>query len=184
MPLLDTGSDTTLIRQDLAEELQLEGTPKEVQFGTFDGNTPKLDVNMVNFEVTPLYDSRTYEVKGAYAVPRLEVPNPRVNWDELKRHWSHLSELEFPTIVSNKVTVLIGQDVDVHEPLDIKRPPKGTKGPAAVQTPFGWCVMGKTTWEKLYDLNYVNFTSKEDENSTEQLVKGFWTTEIPRKCDH
>ncbi|KAI9553690.1 hypothetical protein GHT06_021618 [Daphnia sinensis] len=59
--------------------------------------------------------------------------------------FEYLRGLNFSARNSTEVQVLIGMDVqDAHLNLEVRRPPIGVRGPNAVLTPFGWCVVERT----------------------------------------
>ena len=66
--------------------------------------------------------SRNLNVNGAYTVPRLEILNQKSDWPVVKTNWSHRKDLDLPCLDSSLVTVLIGQDLDVHDAIEVRRP--------------------------------------------------------------
>ena len=50
--LLDTGSDTTLIRKDIADKLKLNGIRRTINISNAVTNTRKMSSQVVNFVVT------------------------------------------------------------------------------------------------------------------------------------
>ena len=59
--------------------------------------------------------------------------------------WPHLAGIKFPCVNQDDVTVLVGIDVvGAHLDSKIRPPPPHLNGPAAFETPFGWCLGGKT----------------------------------------
>ena len=92
--LLDTGSEVSLIRTDVARSLGLRGSPFTMKGGTFHGSDSCMEVERVDFVVSPVSGSPQFMVKNALSVPLLNVSNRRSNWPELKKRWPHLSELD------------------------------------------------------------------------------------------
>ena len=51
--LLDTGSDITLIRKDIADKLKLNGIRRTINISNSVTNTRKISSQVVNFIITP-----------------------------------------------------------------------------------------------------------------------------------
>ncbi|KFD54449.1 LOW QUALITY PROTEIN: hypothetical protein M513_04596 [Trichuris suis] len=119
--LLDPGSEVTLIREDVAGQLELKGL--------------KQTFHAVDFELSSVDRQHVFAVKGALTVPRLNVTNRKVNWTTLmKQRWAHLRNIEPKEFKYTNVVVLIGVDVDeAHEQYRIVKPPKGAREPKAVE---------------------------------------------------
>ncbi|KFD47369.1 hypothetical protein M514_11732 [Trichuris suis] len=69
--------------------------------------------------------------------------------------------------------------VEAHEQYRVLRPPAGSKAPRAVQTPFGWCVIGPlyglhNTPDKIHVCR-ISLSSQDD--NLAELVKTQWSIE-------
>ena len=141
--MLDTGSDASLISSDVADQLGLRGEVKPMTFGTFHGSE-NIESAVVNFKLSAVNDSATFDLTQAYTIPRLNASTKVANWDRIKAAWENTYGIELSSGPEEKVTVLIGADVPgAHEHIEIKKPPRGVAGPYAVLTPFGWSLFGK-----------------------------------------
>ncbi|XP_045023214.1 uncharacterized protein LOC123467324 [Daphnia magna] len=181
--LLDPGNEASLILQNLAVQLKIDGPTEIARLGTFHGVDPEIKTTRVTFNIFPRDQSRTFTVKNAYAVPKLEVTSRKINWPALKHQWKHLNDLDFPFIDSNKVSVLLGSDVmRVHDVLDVRIPPEGIEAPDGIRTHFGWCLTGPVPTSMLQPhdksppkifLGYKHLVSQKLEDAVTQ----FWLTE-------
>ena len=180
--LLDQGSEASLIIQSLANQLNLEGPSEMTQLGTFHGNDPEIQTKRVSFSILPRNRSRSFAVKNAYSVPKLNVTSRRINWPAIQHQWKHLSDLELPLVDSSKVKILLGRDVmRVHDVLDVRTPPEGMEAPDGLQTHFGWCLTGPVPTSMLYHSKpVVTFLHVSRNTVYQQLLEAvtqFWLTE-------
>ncbi len=143
LALLDTGSQVTLVHEDAVRYLGVDGEREVIHLTTFHGEDPEIVVKKVCFIVESLNGDHSLVANGL-AVPRLNVANGNVNWDQEKTHWSHLKDLKLPRTDLQPVQLLVGMDLlDAHIPLEIRRPAGGERGPYAFRGIFGWTVCGK-----------------------------------------
>jgi len=184
--LLDNGSEATLVRKDIADLLGLQGEPRRVTFGTFKGKDAEEETRLVDFSISAIDDSATFNIVDAYVVPRLKISNRCSKLEESVRQLDYLAKIEFPRVPVGSVTVLLGMDVqDAHIVKEVRRPPPGQAGPNAVLTPFGWCPVGKLSGVNRRRARAINFTSLAD-SDLQEMVNRFWNTEsfgvVPGKC--
>ena len=141
--LLDPGSEETLIRQDIADELALEGPTGASRINTYHAHDPKATTRRVDFKIQAVDGSNSFDIHRAHTVPAMHLKKKSVSWDGVRQRWPFLREFEFPTNQSSEVTVIVGYDHP--DPLDIfetRKDPLRSNSPRALLTPFGWCVVG------------------------------------------
>ena len=128
---MDSGSDTTFIRQDVAKtKLGLGESTIKLLVETYDGTTKEVDTYAVDFVLGKRDGRKQFAVRRAYALERLNIsPNPPVN--ELPMDsWPHLAGLKFSV-----VTILVGiHVVGAHFDSKVRPPPLHLEGPAAFKT--------------------------------------------------
>ena len=66
--LLDTGSQLTLLRNDIANKIGFDGPCKKLKFGTFHGLDPQKDTKRIFFSVTSIDNSSSFNVEEAYSI--------------------------------------------------------------------------------------------------------------------
>ena len=144
--LLDPGSQVTLINEEVAREMRMEGPLQPLHLTTVHGaDSVGRRVRKVNFRLSSLDGNTNIHVECAYAIRRLCLSQNRVDVASLKREWSHLAGIEFNEDETVPVEALIGMDVVAsHEILDLRKPSRRSNGPRAILTPFGWCIVGPT----------------------------------------
>ena len=82
-----------------------------------------------------------FDVNGVLVVDHLNVPEKKMNLQELQQNWPHLSDLKLTEVAGTQVTLLLGSDVaELIVPLEIRHGPKGS--PVGVRTRIGWTVTG------------------------------------------
>ena len=84
--MLDSGSDVSLIRQDVARRLGLRGRSNSFLFGTFHG-TEMIKSSMVSFKISAVDDSFIFEVNNAFSIPNLNTSCKANNWENIKNAW-------------------------------------------------------------------------------------------------
>ena len=141
--LLDTGSEVSLIRENVALSLGLKGPMTLLRLGTFYGSDPIIQTTKVNFRISSIDKVFQYDVTNALSVPRLNRSQRVVDNAKLKMDWPPLKNIESHNINGNQVTMLIGIDVfEAHQQVSITRPPENQKALCGLLTPFGWYIVG------------------------------------------
>ena len=143
--MLDSGSQSTFIRSDLAQQLALRGVSRKLNVTAFDGVEKNVRASVVNFDVFSSDGTAHFKVKNAYAIDELRVKsNPTLTSLPLNK-WSYLSDIPFCDVDPEDVKLLIGIDiVAAHQVADSRTPPDEVVGPWALKTAFGWCLAGPT----------------------------------------
>jgi hypothetical protein len=142
--ILDTGSSDTLLREEIANKLCLDGPEHRLTLGNVDNDGSKRISRLINIKVTPTGKgavNKTVSIEHVWTVPRLNIPPRQLVKEKDRQRWTHLNDLDIPAVSTNQVGLLIG--VDVSEAMlqhEYKRGPKGQ--PYAVRTDFGWAVAG------------------------------------------
>jgi hypothetical protein len=142
---LDCGSDTTLVRSDVAMgKLRLSGPLERINVKSYDGVITNVDALKVKFTISSIDGKHVSAVERAYAIEKLRAAlNPPVT-EEQRQSWPYLQGITTPYVKPEDVTVLIGMDIaPAHDHKTSISPPVGVIGPMAFETPFGWCLGGK-----------------------------------------
>ena len=182
--MLDSGSDASLIRQDIANKLGLRGKTNSLLFGNFHGSE-RIKSTMVNFKISAIDNSFTFEANNAFTIPTLNASRKVNNWQNIKQSWEKSYGIKLSSAPVGEVTVLIGCDIPgAHETLEIKKPPKGMTGPHAIRTPFGWSLFGRTPdlhrWNESNarePIRHIRMLHQPQHNDLELLIQNFWTLE-------
>ena len=138
--LLDTGSTNTFITERLASKLSLQGKSVPCRLSTL-GSKLNLMTEHVTFDVSPLNDDVTFNVRNVCVIPDIpaDVPAYGISLDD----YSHFAGLPLSPVTNAKVDLLIGQDQpDLLVPLEICRSVNKAGQPYATRTELGWALQG------------------------------------------
>ena len=166
----DEGSNTTLVKESLASELQLEGQPIDFQLTTMNGVSQESG-RSYSFYVQGVGQKDCIEIQNALSVKDLSVAKSCIPSKEDVAKWRHFDGISVPELERSEVSLLIGADVpEAHWKLEERRGRK--KEPYAVRTPLGWSVAGPlgTTPSNNVSSFYIR---KEDEFLNETVNKMF-----------
>ncbi|CAH8658098.1 unnamed protein product [Schistosoma rodhaini] len=156
---LDSGSDTSLIVDDLADELGLEGKPKMVSLKTL-SNESSLISKEVDVELHSIDFSSSVKVLKVLTVKKLPEVYRTVTTVHQMVSWSHLKDTSFPRVEDENVKLLIGCNAPgVHE-IKEKRMGKSNE-PYAIKTALGWTLFGPYS-ETTSNVSIINHLSSKD----------------------
>ena len=78
--LLDTGSDTTLIRKDIADKLKLTGIRRTTNISNAVTNTRKISSQVVNFIIASQTNKcDCFNIDDARVMNKLNIPNNKID---------------------------------------------------------------------------------------------------------
>ena len=140
MALVDSGSNTTLVRRSVVDELGITGEDAApVAVHTMNG--PALQQNELVCQLELLSDDRKSSIIVDEALTVPGIPVRAVVDGEAFNKWPHLRDLQLPYIPRAKISIIIGTDCpEMHWCLEERR--AGRKDPIARRTPLGWIVLG------------------------------------------
>lgn len=180
--LLDSGSQATLIREELADRMKIDGRSTSLTIGSVVKNESPVKSRIVTFSISNPHDLNTehVRVRQAWTVPQLNLPGQKLPRDQHGQViWSHIRDLDIPDIDPSEVGLLIGVDTGpVFKHLEVR---ESDDGPTAVRCPLGWHVMGMADdLTSSRDSVSVNHATVVDDLSSEKLctmVERFWGME-------
>ncbi len=187
---LDTASESTLIRADLAAKLNLLQRDSHVKIMTIHGRNSKLGTKTTSFTITSLDHSVIYDVERVLVITKLNVEWQKFNWPKEKSKWDHLKQLPVAAVDSSQIKILIGMDImEAHLPLEVRRPTPNQVELYGLWTPLDWSIVRRID-EKLVKMLKIQSsvptvrstrsplsTRKQNKPSWEILVDGvLWYT--------
>ena len=174
--ILDSASDVSLIRSDVAASLKLKGPKAKVVFGSFHGEE-KIETHVVNLHVTSINESYSCKLNGVHTVPNLNIPKEMVDNEMIRKQWKHLKDVYPPENDFGDVTVLIGAShQQAHVQLESRHPSSEDIAPSAIRTPFGWSFVGPLPSKDSTARVCATFSSI-DANLLDERLEKFWSTE-------
>ena len=170
--MLDEGSDLTLIREGLAEKLQLGGTKEALRLSGVTGRNSTVQSRMVRIRLN--IEGREVVIKAA-SVPNICGPLPEINWPEEKKQWDHLQDLPL-TETGGRVDILLGVD---HADLMLATEYRmGVQNePCAIKTNLGWVVRGIASQGNLREGKAHLLQHEPKEEDLNKALKKFFATE-------
>ncbi|CAH8638238.1 unnamed protein product [Schistosoma rodhaini] len=157
---LDSGSDASLITEDLAIRLGLEGESKTLLLKTLDSQST-FHCKEVQIEVSSLDSSSSFRIPKVWTVERLPLLRRTVPTTSQMVSWSHLRGVTLPTVDDEDVKVLIGCNVPEAHEIEEKRVGKSNE-PYAIKTPLGWTLFGPYI-ETTRNMGIINYLSSKEE---------------------
>ena len=104
--LVDSGSNTTFIKRNVADALGIKGPDHIFSVNTL-GGTSSHDEMCVDFVMTSEDGETSVDVKGAFTIPSLKI---QARYDGTAHtKFKHLTDLNFPA-VEKEIDILIGTD--------------------------------------------------------------------------
>lgn len=181
--LLDSGSTTSLLDEEFADLLHLQGPTKELKLALSGGKKRIVsDSKIVKARATGIHENaKTFDIYFR-TVKNLGMPSQDFNAEEMRKKFSHLKDL--PLISYSRLIGVIGTDqwrffkqqkfIESHNKNSIE-------SPVTFLTPLGYCVIGAScSLSKLHEhMNSIHMeestishnTVKLDENEEEELIK-------------
>lgn len=190
--LLDEGSDTTYVNEDVVNELGLTGEKEPItvkvandQTIRFMSSTLEIGLESTDGQVDTKITAKTStKICGGLRA---------VNWIKIQDRWNHLRGIPFPSLTErNRIDVLLGAD---HYELmySMKEVTGGPNEPCARLCPLGWTAIGKIQSPDATERHFTGFhhtfrlqiegkepTSalpEEDTSELNCLLKRFWDLE-------
>ena len=137
--MLDCLPDTTLLRKDIAQKINLKRKQEKLSATSALSRSHDIDSATVSFDVSSTSVSGSTQI-SAWVVRNL-IPFNRYDVSEIKKIHPHLKDIDFPVLKDSDVTLLRGTD---HADLLLHRDFRQghNVGPTAVKTTLGWILVG------------------------------------------
>ena len=136
----DEGSNTTLVKESLVRELNLEGNPVDFKLTTMNSISQESGRSYHIF-VQGIGQKDILEIPNALSIKSLSVARSCIPTKADIEEWRHLDGVNIPELENPEVTILIGTDVpEAHWKLEERQGRK--KEPYPIRTPLGWSVAG------------------------------------------
>lgn len=105
--LLDCGSDTTLIKRNLSEKLNLQGKSRHLEISNVLEERKVVKSKVVNFDLSSVFHPDSVLVENAWVVEELNVEPHSVNLVDIKDKFDHLKLLPISYPIDKEVGILI-----------------------------------------------------------------------------
>ena len=167
----------TMIDPSLIEQLEIKGEASQLFISTVNQREKREQGVKVSFKIASVNDQdpREIAVCGAWAVKDLTIPLKHTSVRKRIGQWPHLRQVPFPEVARNKVSVLIGTNVqEAFIPLEVKRGEPNE--PFAIRSCLGWSILGGSfscSDKHQFNLNHVSC----EEISLSRQLEDFWRVE-------
>ena len=171
---LDGGSDTSYLKQDLADALEITSATEPLQIATLGGQvqylkTKHADIMVKDTEEGPLH--RLHVCTLHEVCKQLEV----INWTREKEKWDHLRDIPFQE-TGTEADLLIGSDhPQLHAVLERRSADVGC--PIAERTPLGWTCVGPMRGQSQISSQVrtgAHTVTVPEEAGLDRILRQFW----------
>jgi hypothetical protein len=141
----DSASEVTLIRDDLREQLGIQGVRETLELKLTDGRVRSIQAEKINVELRGQHaTAESIMLKNVYAVSPLDVELPMrtLNVKQLKEKYQYLNNVPFESYENAIPSLLLGSShafcFEAVEPVI----EQGEGRPVAVRSKLGWTIYG------------------------------------------
>ncbi|XP_065182586.1 uncharacterized protein LOC135813418 [Sycon ciliatum] len=175
--MMDSGSSTTYLKDSVANDLGLQGTPTAFTASVLGGKTVSGKHRRV--KVTMASEDGSYETQlEAWTQPIVTAPMEMIEWNSRRHMHKHLQEVTFPQVTGDQVDLLIGLNVpEAHRVLEELAGQPGE--PVARKLPLGWVCFGpvKSQAAEFTETSLHANVSDRSNAVLDDLVAKFWEVE-------
>ena len=171
------GSTHSFCGKSLIKKLGIIGTHENLNLKTITGTTTNLESILCDLVVSDLGERCVYNLSNVLSVDNIPVqPNDNSVMSEVL-NLPHLKDVTLNTLPDASVNLLIGANAP--EVFCIYSARKGTKvTPCAIETPFGWSLLGPSFSPSKESNRTVNFVDCKRNHEVAELVEKMWENEF------
>ncbi|XP_064621732.1 uncharacterized protein LOC135484315 [Lineus longissimus] len=172
--MLDNCSTATLCTESLATKLGLKGKTAITELTTIERKDSRFETTIYGLEVADLDGKEVITLPHVFSKSNLNVRPNDIKPSDLN-DLPHLQGLDILTVDTDKVDLLIGQDVpEALVPLEVKSHDDDPRRvPYAVRTALGWTLNGpfgeNGRTDERHSCHFIN-----NDTSLQQQVERFW----------
>jgi hypothetical protein len=154
--LLDSGSQSTCIDEELAKDLNFKVLMSDVRrtVGYADRDV-KLISKLIQFELTSL-DGLIVQTMTGWTIKNLAAGTGIVDWSNEKKNFKHLANLPFHTLPDRpRIAAIIGTGyAGLFNASDVRVDKSNMSAPIGLLTPLGWTAVGASA--KKNNFNFIS----------------------------
>ena len=170
--VLDPGSDSTRIRKDKADSLQLRGEPHQLNLCAVGWDPTTQNMCRVSFWLSSNNHPEPVPVNGAWVINKLNIPSVKLSKNDAAERWCHLSDVHIPELEGCDVTLLIGSDM-AHLLIHLEVRQGRWDEPIAIKTPLGWTLFGIVDNGHCHRIN-AKFLATDGRTCLQHQIERFW----------
>ena len=139
-------SYATLIRIDIANQLQLKGEEKPLKVENTFLKSTKFNLKLIDFSISSAANPES-NIKSTWVVSRLDIKRHNVDLPKVKTEYQQLRHIDLLSPNPNDITLLIDTDFpNLLVNFDFRC--GGNHEPYGVRTKLGWVLMGGRTLKR------------------------------------
>ncbi|XP_049540067.1 uncharacterized protein LOC125957238 [Anopheles darlingi] len=163
MAFVDEGSSFTLVEEDLADELGLDG-PNQPLHLQWTGGITRVEKRsrVVTLKISGTPQGHQYTLSGVKTVQKLELPAQTLDSEVLQSKYRHLRGVRLEPYTNERPKLLIGIG-HLQVGLVLKCREGTANDPVAVKSRLGWTVCGGA--DKVHNVAAVQSRSNESHKS-------------------
>ena len=170
-PVLDPGSDSTLIRKELADQLQLGGETHQLSLNTVRNDAKTQNLCRMSFSLSSKGHPEPVLVHGAWVIDKLNIPSVKVSKEGAIERWRQLSGVDLPELEGRDVMLLIGSDM-AHLLIQLEVRQGRWDEPIAIKTPLGWTLFGNLSSGHCEKVN-TNFLATNEGTQLQHQIERY-----------
>lgn len=168
---LDEGSKLTLMDQDLADELQLEGVGSPLYL-RWTGGTERCedDSRIITVSIAGSFNgAKMFKLDGVRTVKELQLPRQSLDAEHMQKQYPYLRGLPIESYKHARPQILIGLK-HAHVSLVLQCREGKLEQPIAIKTRLGWTVCGGSDGDNSPNMVHYSFhIGSRDDRSDEDL---------------
>ncbi|XP_062698658.1 uncharacterized protein LOC134284186 [Aedes albopictus] len=172
---LDEGSDLTLMDEEIADLLGVDGEKKGLCI-KWTSNVTRDEANsrQINLEITGADGGKRLPLVNVRTVGRLDLPLQTLNYNKLATRFTHLKRLPIRSYENAAPRLLIGlSNLQLAVPLKCRE--GRVNEPVATKTRLGWTVFGNMTESNMHHSFHICECTTDEK--LHDLVKEFFAAE-------
>ena len=174
--LLDSGANTTIIKNGIIERVGVEGIPTEITINTIVGKT-LMKANKCEVEVLAMDNSDRVRMRGIFAIDNLPVKVYSRTMVDRDERWPHLAGIPYNNYDGKPVEMIIGCDQSkAHWVKEVKLGQESQ--PFGLKTPLGWIVLGPMQQKEIRSVYCMNSQESEEDSKLEKMIQLLYNSDF------
>ena len=170
--LLDTGSDATLISEEIAYKPKLKREMRNISVSNVMSMENKLPPKLVNFSVSSNSHPDRVNITNAWVAKNLAIQTRKMDPKNIAAKYPYLADIAIDTQTPSQISILIGADQPhLHLYTDVRK--RNPNDSVALQTTLGWVIMGGNKGS----LNQFSANKMSINPNINKMLKIFWDLE-------
>ncbi|XP_062714101.1 uncharacterized protein LOC134290893 [Aedes albopictus] len=175
---LDDGSNLTLMEEEIADELGLQGNVSSLCIQWTGSVTRKEPTSrQVELRISGVHGGPEYTMSEVQTVPHLDLPQQSLDYEKLSKEFPHLRGLPVRSFSNAVPKVLIGLD-NAALKLTLDKRERRSREPIAAKTRLGWTIFGGAQGgQQRADRVMLHVCNCNEDETLHNLVNDYFSVE-------